>query len=208
MMFRLIAFAALFLALPAAASDDRTWNFRVMLDNREIGEHQFTLGAAGDDRELRSEARFDVRLLFVNAYRYRHLALERWNGNCLRSLVAHTETNGETLAVNAETRDGRLVVVRPAAREAHDGCVMSFAYWNPQILKARQLLNSQTGELLPVQVTPQGEETLPVRGEPRAAQRYRIQAPGLEIDLWYADDRWVALQARAAGGRRLRYELM
>jgi hypothetical protein len=208
MMFRLIAFAALFLALPAAASDDRTWNFRVMLDNREIGEHQFTLGTAGDDRELRSEARFDVRLLFVNAYRYRHLALERWNGNCLRSLVAHTETNGETLAVNAETRDGRLVVVRPAAREAHDGCVMSFAYWNPQILKARQLLNSQTGELLPVQVTPQGEETLPVRGEPRAAQRYRIQAPGLEIDLWYADDRWVALQARAAGGRRLRYELM
>jgi hypothetical protein len=207
-MQRLLVLAALCVALPCAASDPRTWHFRVLLDGREIGEHRFTLGTAGDARELRSQARFDVKLLFVNAYRYRHQALERWDGNCLRALVARTETNGETLAVNAATRDGRLVVERPAAREEHEGCVMSFAYWNPQILKARRLLNSQTGELLPVQVSARGEETLPIRGEPRAAQRHRIQAPGLQIDLWYAGGRWVALEAPAAGGRRLRYELM
>lgn len=207
-MRRVLAFAALCLALPAAGSELRTWSFRVLLDDREIGEHQFTLRAAGEERELRSEARFDVRLLFVNAYRYRHEALERWDGNCLQSLTARTETNGERLAVSATARDGRLFVERPAALEAHEGCVMSFAYWNPQILKAQRLLNSQTGELLPVSITPLGEETRPVRGEPRVAQRHRIQAPGLQIDLWYADGRWIALEAPAAGGRRLRYELM
>jgi hypothetical protein len=207
-MPRLLALAALCLALPAAAAEVRTWNFRVWLDNREIGEHQFILGATGDALELRSEARFDVKVLFVNAYRYRHQALERWEGNCLRSLAARTRTGSETLAVNAGTQDGHLVVERPAGRESHEGCVMTFAYWNPQILKASRLLNSQTGELLPVQITPQGDETLSVRGEQRAAQRFRIQAPGLQIELWYADGRWVALEAPAAGGRRLRYELM
>jgi hypothetical protein len=207
-MRRLLALAAFCLAFPAVGSEVRNWNFRVLLDDREIGEHQFALRVAGDERELRSAARFDVRLLFVNAYRYRHESLERWDGNCLRSLAARTETNGEKLAVSAEARAGRLVVERPAAREAHDGCVMSFAYWNPQILKAQRLLNSQTGEVLPVTVTQLGEETRPVGGEPRAAQRHRIQAPGLQIDLWYVDGRWVALEAPAAGGRRLRYELM
>jgi hypothetical protein len=204
----MFAAVALFLALPAAQAEMRSWNFRVLLDDREIGQHQFTLDAAGDQRELRSEARFDVRLLFINAYRYRHAALERWNGNCLQSLVSRTETNGERLAVNALARGSRLVVERPEGRDEHEGCVMSFAYWNPQILTARHLLNSQTGELLPVTVTSRGEETVAVRGVPRTAQRYRISAPGLHIDVWYADVGWVALEAPAAGGRRLRYELM
>jgi hypothetical protein len=207
-MRRLLAVAGLCLALPAAASGIQTWNFRVLLDDRDIGEHRFTLRTSGGERELRSEARFDVRLLVLNVYRYRHEALERWEGHCLRSLVARTETNGETQSVNAAARDGRLVVERAQARDAHDGCVMSFAYWNPQILTAQRLLNSQTGEVLPVKVTPQGEQTLSVRGERRPAQRHRIEAPGLQIDLWYTDGQWVALEAPAAGGRRLRYELM
>lgn len=205
---KILAAAVLCLALPAAHAEIRAWNFRVLLDDREIGQHDFTLRSTGDQRELRSEARFDVRVLFVNAYRYRHEAAERWDGNCLQSLVAQTETNGERVAVSASAREGRLVVDRPEGREAHDGCVMSFAYWNPQILKARRLLNSQTGEVLPVTVTAQGEEAVRVRGQPRAAQRHRITAPGLEIDLWYAEGRWVGLEAAAAGGRRLRYELM
>lgn len=206
-MRRLLALAVLCVALPVAA-EVRTWNFRVLLDDRPIGEHLYTLRAAGDGLELRSAARFDVRVLLVNAYRYRHEALERWDGNCLQSLAARTETNGERLVVDATARDGRLFVERPVARDAHEGCIMSFAYWNPQILKAQRLLNSQTGELLPVSITRLGQEPRPVRGSPRPAQGHRIQAPGLQIDLWYADGQWVALEAPVAGGRRLRYELM
>jgi hypothetical protein len=204
---RLLAAALICLALPVHA-EVRAWNFRVLLDDREIGQHDFTLRSAGDQRELRSEARFDVRVLFVNAYRYRHEAAERWRGDCLHSLDAQTETNGERVAVSAAAQEGRLVVERPDGRDTHEGCVMSFAYWNPQILKARRLLNSQTGEVLAVTIAAQGEETVRVRGRPRAAQRHRISAPGLEIDLWYADGRWVGLEAAAAGGRRLRYELL
>ena len=204
----LAAVAALCLALPAAHAEVRAWKFRVLLDDREIGQHDFTLRSAGDVRELRSEARFDVRILFISAYRYRHEATERWSGNCLQSLVAQTATNGAQVTVSAATQEGRLVVEHAEGREAHDGCVMSFAYWNPQILRARRLLNSQTGELLPVTVASQGEETVRVRGQPRAAQRHRLSARGLSIDLWYADGRWVALEADAEGGRRLRYELL
>ncbi|MGB8325962.1 MAG: DUF6134 family protein [Steroidobacteraceae bacterium] len=207
-MKSLLATLLLATALPVAHADVNVWNFRVLLDDREIGRHQFTLRSAGGEHELRSEARFDVRVLLFSAYRYKHVADERWDGDCLQSLVSRTETNGERQAVNATESGGRLVVDRPAGRAEHGGCVMSFAYWNPRILEARRLLNAQTGELVPVTVTPQGDETIAVRKLPVAAQRYRISGPGLQVDIWYSGGRWVALEAPAAGTRRLRYELI
>jgi hypothetical protein len=193
--------------VPDALGEVRFWNFRVTLDGREIGQHRFTLTTTGDARELRGEARFDVRVLFVSAYRYFHEAVKRWNGGCLDSLVARTETNGARQDVSASARGDRFVVERPDRREEHRGCVMSFAYWNPGILQANALLNSQTGEFVPVTITAQGDDRVDVRGRTLSAQRHRIVAPQLRIDLWYADGQWVALEALAQGGRRLRYEL-
>ena len=46
-------------------------------------------------RELTSEAHFRVRFLFIDAYRYEHRARERWQGDCLESLEARTDTNGK-----------------------------------------------------------------------------------------------------------------
>jgi hypothetical protein len=208
MMRALLAAAVLLIQLPAAHAEVRSWNFRVLLDDREIGQHTFTVRELGEERELRSAASFDVRVLFLSAYRYEHEAIERWKGNCLRSLVSRTETNGEREEVSATAHAGRLIVERPDRRDEHPGCVMSFAYWDPRILAASRLLNSQTGELLPVTVAAQGEEIVTVRGRQVSAERHRITGPELSIDLWFAGEQWVALEASAKGGRRLRYELM
>ena len=207
-MRSLLALILFSIALPAASAVPNDWNFRVLLDGREVGRHQFTLEGAGPERRLRSEAQFAARVLFINFYSYLHEAVEGWQGDCLQSLESRTETNGKRQAVSAATRDGRLTVMRSKGRDEHDGCVMSFAYWNPEILKARQLLNSQTGELVPVTITEQGQETITVRGRPLAATRHRISAEQVQIDLWYADQQWIALEALALGGRRLRYELI
>jgi len=192
---------------PASATTAGQWDFRVLLDGREIGRHRYTLQGAGEGVVLTSEAQFDVRLLFISAYRYVHEAVERWQDGCLQSLASRTETNGERVAVSAQWRDGRLAVTGPAGSDLHEGCVLSFAYWDPRILEAERLLNSQTGELVPVQVTPRGTETVTVRGRATAATRHRLTGPDLTIDLWYAGGRWVALEALTDGGRVLRYEL-
>lgn len=189
------ALLAILLAAAAPAfAEARAWDFRVFLEEREIGRHRFTLSGQGAERELRSEARFDVRVLFIPAYRYRHDALERWRGDCLVSLQATTDDNGEPSAVDWRGPAG--------------GCAMSFAYWNPRILRGGRFLNAQTGEVVPVTVAPQGEETVEVRGRRVPAQRHRLTGPNLTIDLWYAGDEWVALQSVTEGGRVLRYRLM
>lgn len=190
---RRVALCALLLAASSAAAEVRDWDFRVFLDDREIGRHRFELRSDAGGRSLTSEARFEVRVLGIPAYRYEHAASERWRGDCLESLRARTNDNGSRSEVDWREREG--------------GCTLSFAYWNTRILDARRLLNAQTGVVEPVSFTARGEETIQVRGLPVLAQRHRLNGAKLAIDLWYAGGEWVALESATAGGRLLRYRL-
>ena len=193
--------------MPAAAQS-RVWNFQVALDDTPIGYHRFTLREQGAGRELKAEARFSVKVLFFTAYQYAHEATERWRGNCLDSVSARTDDNGERLAVDTERAGERLAVTTAKGTATVDGCVMSFAYWNPEILRQSRLLNSQTGEYEAVKITALGDASIMVRGTPTAATHYRITGPKNPIDLWYsAAQEWLALESTVAGGRRLRYRL-
>jgi hypothetical protein len=194
---------------PAAGVHEagRQWHFRVLLDDEVVGWHRYEVRAVDDHTEVESRAQFDVRILFVNAYRYRHEARERWRGVCLEDLESRTVTNGTVEEVDAVATGEALVVARRSGETRLPGCVMSFAYWDPRILQADRLLNPQTGEWLPVRVEARGTEQLNVDGQTVAATRHRISAPELQIDVWYADGRWVGLEAETRGGRLLRYEL-
>lgn len=199
--------AATLTAAPAAAREiaAREWNFAVSLDGKPIGEHRFTLRDRGDTRELRSEARFNVRFLFINAYRYEHNSREQWRGDCLQSVNARTSANGKPLVVEGERDNGAFRIRTGSADVLQDECVQTFAYWNPSILDARRLLNPQTGEYVDVKVLPMGREV--IGGQ--QADRYRLIGKGatpLQIDLWYTPARdWLALESLTPEGRRLHY---
>ena len=85
---------------------------------------------------------------------------------------------------------------------------MSFAYWNPEFLKARKLLNSQTGDYEKVTIVKEGEESLLVDGQNIHSIRYSVSGAAAPITLWYAavDNRWLALESVLKGGRILRYK--
>ena len=201
---RILALLALFVATAGHAAT-REWNFAVSLDGKPIGEHRFTLHDRGDFRELDSQARFNVRFLFINAYRYEHRARERWSGDCLQSVEARTDANGKPIIVEGERANGMFRIRNGSAAVLPDACVQTFAYWNPSILDARRLLNPQTGEYVEVKVLLMGREVI----DGQTAERYRLLGDGetpLQIDLWYTAARdWVALESLTPEGRRLRY---
>ena len=195
-------------ASASTAAAPTTWDFDVTLDGKPIGYHRFTLTGDGAEREMKIEARFAVKVLIVTAYRYAHDASERWRGNCVESLVSRTDDDGEKLAVEAQRSGEALAVTAARGRNLIDGCVMTFAYWNPDILRRSRLLNGQTGEYEAVKITALLDGTETVRGKAVTAKHYRITGPANPIDLWYAPDgTWVALESTVAGGRRLRYQL-
>lgn len=204
-----VGIAALWSAVPLlSAAADTTFDFQVLLDDKPIGEHRFTVGGPADARTVVSDARFTVKLLGLTVYRYTHRAEEQWRGDCLRSLVASTDDDGSASRVTAEPAGDALKVVMPEGTQSIQGCAMSFAYWNPAIRKQSRLLNAQTGRHEAVQVSRVASGTVEVRGQSVPAMRWRIEGPAQPVDVWYtAQGEWVGLDSTVGGGRKLSYRL-
>lgn len=194
----------------ADSAQQQSWRFKVSLDEREIGFHDFVVTRQGDRRMVEISADFDVKILFFNAYRYDHANTEVWKNGCLQQIRSETDDNGEQLEVTGENAGGEFNIVTSAGgpRTIGSPCVRSFAYWDPEFLESSQLLNAQTGELVDVAIIALGEETLLIEGEPVVAVRYEIGMDGGPITLWYTRDsaQWLALQAATESGRLLRYD--
>lgn len=191
-----------------AAELTRTWNFRVYLDGKEIGTHRFELHQDDQARRIKSIATYDVKMLFINAYRYRHEAVEQWDGDCLTELKAHTDDNGSMSQVTL-AREGALTLVNTETTASQlPSCVMSFAYWNPSMLKQSQLLNPQSGDYEAVTINSVGEESITAGSDEIVAQRYSLRSAKLSIDLWYSrQGDWLALESLTRDGHRLTYRL-
>lgn len=191
-----------------APGADEEWRFRVYLDDKEIGSHDFFLSRDERGHELRSEAQFTYKLLFIKLYEYQHRNTETWQGDCLVGIESETDANGKPYRVNGVPHAAGLKVSGSAGEAVLPGCVMTFAYWNPDFLQQPRLLNTQNGEYVEIDVQPPEAVELEVRGLVQPAQRYRLKAGELEIDLWYSQEReWLALET-FTDGRSLRYELL
>lgn len=192
----------------AADTPNAEWEFDVLLDGKPIGSHAFELRQEGGQKVLRTEASFDVKFLFVTAFRYRHQNTEIWNEDCLLSIDAVTDSNGKELLVRGAVTDESFNLQNTDGTKQLPSCVQTFAYWNPSVLGATRLLNSQTGVYEDVAVSLEGRDQVTVGGQPVDALRYRLSAQAGDIVLWYSatDNTWLGLEAPAKGGRKLLYQ--
>jgi hypothetical protein len=91
---------------------------------------------------------------------------------------------------------------------------MTFAYWNPEILKQTRLLNPQNAEYLDVTVTDDGMKTIEVKGQSALTHQYRLNGrykgkEKLKITLWYdQQQQWVALESITPEGYKIKYKLI
>ncbi len=99
MISRILLTIAL-LSLPVTlAAASKEWRFRVYLDDKEIGYHDFVLEQFDSQQRLLSEASFEYRLMFVKLYGYEHENTETWTGDCLTGIESTTDANGKPFRV-------------------------------------------------------------------------------------------------------------
>jgi len=192
----LVFFSTLIFAQHAQAQD---LSFRVWAGEREIGTHTFTVREQATSTNVLSRALYNVKVLFVNVFRYDHEAQELWKGDCLTSLQSKTVENGETTTIRTQRQAEGLAVIRndEPLLQTQD-CVGTYAYWDKQRIQRDALMNSQTGEIQPATVADLGPQPLP---------RLEMEKPALQIDtdiasirLWYSEDgQWLALQTETDG---------
>lgn len=171
----LLVSAAIVLATPglgvAAASTKDELTFAVSLDDKPIGVHRFRIADDGAMRVVDSEATFDVSILRVPVYRYRHSNTETWRNGCLKRIDSETDANGTPYTVDlSKTAAGYTIVTSSETRVHEVGCMMSFAYWDKRFLQQQRLLNTQTGEVIAVEIQSLGN---PNGKSP--TERYRLR---------------------------------
>jgi hypothetical protein len=184
--------------------------FQVLLDDRPIGTHEFRIAGESNRRVVESRARFDVRVLFVPVFRYSHDNTEVWADGCVQRLDSETDSNGTAYRVSLKRDESgyRIATLDRSVDEAAD-CINTFAYWDPAFLRQSRLLNSQTGELIEVEVEPLGLVDLDWSGVEVPVEGFRIVSKSDDVDIrvYYgeAGRRWVALESRLGSGRLMRY---
>ncbi len=201
----------LLLASPALhAAEVDSWRFRVFLDERPIGTHEFLVSRDGAAEQVHIEARFDVRVFRIPVYSYTHVNHETWRNGCLHALTARTNDNGEESNVNLRNVAGSLVLDTGQPPRAVEGeCLRSFAYWRRDITRESHLLNPQTGELVPVRIDPVTPTPPSSALDRQGVDAYRIASRDgtIDIEVGYAasSGRWLYLESTLDNGRVLRY---
>lgn len=151
-----------------------------------------------------------VKFLFFDAFKYEHRATEIWKEGCLISISSQTDNNNELLQVSGRANDEYFQVQTTEENLRLQGCIRSFAYWDPaKLLDSKYLLNSQTGELMPVNVELGQLESIQAAGMVWQAQHVSISGENLNIDLWYGPGgQWLRLRSELPNGRELNYQLI
>ncbi len=210
-MFKPIFISALLVtSLFSRGINAKEWAFDVYLDKSKIGQHIFKLS---ESNELTSTAKFNVKVLFVNAYQYDHRAVEQWQGDCLSTLESHTLENKVESNIKAKLSGQEFSVDDGKVKQKLPVCTMTFAYWNPKIIQQAKLLNPQNGEWLDTKLTNLGTETIDVKNKKVEANHYKLDASlngksKLKIELWYsANNEWLALKSITPEGYTINYKL-
>jgi len=203
------ALAAMAAGGHAAEPATRVYAFQASLDGKPIGEHRFTVATEGAGRRVTSEADFKVTLLGFTAYRYRHRAQEQWAGDCLSSLTSSTDDDGKASSVRLSRKGDVQEIVTGTSSTSVEGCLMTYAYWNPAMLSQSRLLNPQTGKVDAVKVERVGAGRVLVHGAEVEAVEWRVSGGESPVDVWVSSSgEWVGLDSVVGGGKhRLSYRL-
>lgn len=187
-MIRPLAFAAaLLLAAPAVAQNPEppgNLAFQVFRGNSQIGTHRISFTRAGEDLVVDIAIDLAVRVAGIAVYRYTHRNREIWRNGRLVSIDTTTDDDGEKVAVIGRATGAGLEVRVGGNRTVMPATILPTSYWHPRTSEARQMLNTQGGDLLTFAIAAGGEEQIDTTKGKVPARRLNFTG-GLDVDIWY-----------------------
>ena len=150
-----------------------------------------------------------VKVAFITVYSYQQTANDDWeNGVLVRTRIQTNDEGKETL-VQAEARDGELTVQGPSGSSTTQlGDMTDISFWNQAITQGPALIDSQTAELIKIQIEAGSRERIVVRGQSIDARRFSmVGTKGRSGSVWYDDAGSLVKAVVTTRGETLEYEL-
>lgn len=187
----------------AAPSAPGRVEFEVLRQGRPFGRHVVTVTERNGELVADSHARLRADLGPLTLFRYEQTCRETWRDGVLISLRCTTRRNGRGANVEAARADGVMRVTGGAAPLSLPLTTLPSNWWSRPPVSVRELINTETGDRMPVRITSMGRE----EHNGVSANRVRVQGT-LTLDLWYDDaGRWIGC-AFTAEGQHVEYRLV
>lgn len=188
------------LPAPWVASDGTVIDFTVLRKGKPFGRHVLTFDRDMDGRlQVTTDVDLQVKFGPITAFKYRLDSVEEWLDGQLVALRGSSNNDGRKGKVDAETEVGALVVESTKFVGTLPTSIIPSSHWNRRQVYQTQMLSTETGELLDIDVKVIGEDQVQVGDQTVDATHYRLTSD-LTVDLWYDDQsRWVKLAFEVRG---------
>lgn len=188
--------------MPAAARDFDA-KFLIERKGKVIGYHSVDVIPTGTGLRVDTRIEMEVGLGPITFFEYDHSATEIWNGETLISLVSDTNNNGEREFVDAKRYGNELMITGSEYEGPAPVGAMPSSYWDKDLVKASNMINTQTGEIINVETTRIGETKAPNN---QMAEHYKLVGT-IALNLWYDGEKWVGSNF-TVDGEELTYVLV
>ncbi len=188
------------LPTPWAASDGDVIDFTVLRKGKPFGRHKLTFDRTSDG-QLTVTTDVDLQVKFgpITAFKYRLDSVEKWVDGQLTSLSGMSYSDGRKAKVSATSTANALNVDSTEFAGTLPLTTIPSSHWNRLQVYQDQMLSTETGEVLDIDVEIVGDDVVNVAGEAIPATHYRLKSD-LTVDLWYdTQSRWVKLAFEVRG---------
>ena len=173
--------------------------FDVFLDEKSVGTHSFTIQRSPNSIKVESNMQLKGRFWGLVPFKYTHQSTEQWEKGCLVNLQSKTLKRGKIINVSAISNQSVATIVSADKTEVVEGCVRTFAYWDLSLLQGDQLLNTENGKLVDVEIEA-------AQGQGVEGKSIVIRSSEADINLEYAaDGKWLSLKSVLEVGGLLHY---
>ncbi|MEP7209394.1 MAG: DUF6134 family protein [Alphaproteobacteria bacterium] len=197
------------IALPATAAPASPGRveFEVLRNGLPFGKQSVVVSEANG--ELVAESQADLKADFgpITVFHYQQTCRETWGNSGLADLSCSTNKNGQKTKVEGTREAGSLQV--SAGKKQIDFPLGSLpsAWWTKPPVANYDMINTETGQRMPVRVTRIGRETIDTGKGRVEAEHIRVSGT-LTVDLWYDDaGHWVSC-AFSMSGQKMTYRLL
>ena len=171
--------------------------FDVIRKNKVIGSHKITFAENNGVLLVETNIDIEVKVLFISAYTFSHQSTETWiNGNFTK-IVAHSdfEDEREYFIKGQDNNDSFLASGMDGKLEL-DKNILPSNFWNIDVLKQKEIFDTQKGVVRTIEVEDLGYEKIKVNKKNIKCNKFTFNAssnpkdkgPFPEYTLWYDEN--------------------
>jgi hypothetical protein len=183
-------------------------HFDIVRKGAVVGHHQISFRRHGENLQVHSDLKINVKMLFFTAYRYTQTREEVWRDGKLIGLMSRADDDGTLTDIKGAAGPNGIIITSGKLSWILPPDSVPASYWNVSMVTEKgALVNAESGRVTNVKPVRIGEESVTIAGKQIVATHYRLFDKARR-DVWYdASGRWVKLTMVAEDGSILEWVL-